>query len=63
MPEMDGYVLTMKIKQDARFKDIPVVMHSSLSAATSVAMGKRIGADSYVAKLDPLELSRSLAPI
>ena len=62
MPEMDGYVLTMKIKQDPRFKGIPVVMHSSLSAATNVAMGKRIGADGYVAKFDPVELSKSLAP-
>jgi two-component system chemotaxis response regulator CheV len=62
MPEMDGYVLTMKIKQDPRFKGIPVVMHSSLSAATNVAMGKRIGADGYVAKFDPMELSKSLAP-
>ena len=62
MPEMDGYVLTMKIKQDPRFKGIPVVMHSSLSAATNVAMGKRIGADGYVAKFDPLELSKSLSP-
>ncbi|MBI3774735.1 MAG: chemotaxis protein CheV [Gammaproteobacteria bacterium] len=62
MPEMDGYVLTMKIKQDPRFKGIPVVMHSSLSAATNVAMGKRIGADGYVAKFDPMELSKSLTP-
>lgn len=62
MPEMDGYVLTMKVKQDPRFKGVPVVMHSSLSAATNVAMGKRIGADGYVAKFDPMELSKSLAP-
>lgn len=62
MPEMDGYVLTMKIKQDARFKGVPVIMHSSLSAATNVAMGKRIGADAYVAKFDPMELSKILGP-
>jgi two-component system chemotaxis response regulator CheV len=62
MPEMDGYVLTMKIKNDARFKGVPVVMHSSLSAATNVAMGKKIGADAYVAKFDPMELSKTLAP-
>lgn len=62
MPEMDGYVLTMKIKQDARFKGVPVIMHSSLSAATNIAMGKRIGADAYVAKFDPTELSKTLGP-
>ncbi|HHJ80901.1 MAG TPA: chemotaxis signal transduction protein CheV, partial [Candidatus Tenderia electrophaga] len=32
MPGMDGYVLTKYIKSDARFKGIPVLMHSSLSA-------------------------------
>ncbi len=62
MPEMDGYVLTMKIKTDPRFKGIPVIMHSSLSAATNVAMGKRIGADAYVAKFDPTELSKIVTP-
>lgn len=62
MPEMDGYVLTMKIKNDPRFKGVPVIMHSSLSAATNVAMGKRIGADAYVAKFDPTELSKTIAP-
>jgi len=30
MPEMDGFVLTKKIKADSRFNGIPVIMHSSL---------------------------------
>ncbi len=33
MPEMDGFTLTRKIKTDERLKKIPVVIHSSLSAA------------------------------
>jgi CheY-like chemotaxis protein len=31
MPEMDGYILTKKIKSDPRFVGVPVIMHSSLS--------------------------------
>jgi DNA-binding NarL/FixJ family response regulator len=31
MPEMDGYILTKKIKTDPRFAGVPVIMHSSLS--------------------------------
>ena len=35
MPEMDGYILTKKIKSDPRFAGIPVVMHSSLSSLSN----------------------------
>lgn len=52
MPEMDGYVLTRKIKADKRFEGIPVVMHSSLSSEANRAMGKQAGVDAYVAKFD-----------
>jgi two-component system chemotaxis response regulator CheV len=58
MPEMDGYVLTKKIKSDSRLKSLPVVMHSSLSSGTNIEMGTRIGADSYVAKFDPVEFAK-----
>ncbi len=60
MPEMDGYVLTRKIKDDDRFSAIPVVMHSSLSAESNQAMGEGVGADAYVAKFQPRELASTL---
>ncbi len=60
MPGMDGYVLTRKIKEDKRFAGIPVVMHSSLSADANITIGKQAGADAYVAKFDPQELSKVL---
>ena len=60
MPGMDGYVLTKKIKADPRFKDIPVLMHSSLSADTNMALGKQVGADHYLPKFDPIELSKEV---
>ena len=60
MPEMDGYVLTRKIKSDDRFKDIPVVMHSSLTAEANQALGKGVGADAYVPKFEPQELASTL---
>lgn len=40
MPEMDGYVLTKLIKNEPRFSDIPVIMHSSLSAEANKSLGK-----------------------
>ena len=60
MPGMDGYVLTRKIKDDKRFQGIPVLMHSSLSADANVAIGKNVGADIYVPKFDPQELSKAI---
>ncbi|MFO1321881.1 MAG: chemotaxis protein [Burkholderiales bacterium] len=62
MPEMDGYVLTRHIKNDARFSRIPVVMHSSLSSEANRAMGKSVGVDAYVAKFDPIVLADTLKP-
>ncbi|MBI1906731.1 MAG: chemotaxis protein CheV [Rhodocyclales bacterium] len=63
MPEMDGYVLTRKIKADPRFDGIPVVMHSSLSSEANRAMGKQVGVDAYVAKFDADILADTLRPL
>ncbi len=60
MPEMDGFVLTKKIKSDSRFDGIPVIMHSSLSADSNQNLGINVGADDYVAKFDPTTLSATL---
>nr|WP_245541829.1 chemotaxis protein [Uliginosibacterium gangwonense] len=62
MPEMDGYVLTRNIKNDARFDGIPVVMHSSLSSEANRSMGKAVGVDAYVAKFDAEILADTLRP-
>jgi len=60
MPELDGYVLTQKIKADSRFNGIPVVMHSSLTTESNTTLGKQVGADAYVGKFIPQELSATL---
>jgi len=60
MPEMDGYVLTKKIKADPVLQSLPVLMHSSLSADANVSMGKAVGADIYVPKFSSKELSDAL---
>ncbi|MBI4754346.1 MAG: chemotaxis protein CheV [Betaproteobacteria bacterium] len=62
MPEMDGYVLTRHIRDDARFEGIPIVMHSSLSSQANRAMGRSVGVDAYVAKFDARGLADTLRP-
>ncbi|WP_374410895.1 chemotaxis protein [Hydrogenophaga sp.] len=60
MPVMDGFTLTRNIKQDARFKTIPVVIHSSLTGTTNEAHVNAVGADAYVAKFEASELASAL---
>ncbi|AGX87875.1 chemotaxis protein [Candidatus Symbiobacter mobilis] len=60
MPEMDGFTLTKLIKQDSRFRGMPVVIHSSLTGTTNEVHVKGVGADGYVAKFSPSELSATL---
>ena len=61
MPEMDGYMLTRKIKADKRFAGIPVLMHSSLSSTSNAQMGKAVGVDEYVPKFEAQKLAQTLA--
>ena len=61
MPEMDGYMLTRKIKADKRFSGIPVLMHSSLSGSSNQQLGKTVGVDEYVPKFEPQKLAQILA--
>lgn len=61
MPEMDGYILTKKIKSDPRFTGIPVIMHSSLSGMSNQKLGSSVGVDEYVPKFEPMRLSETLA--
>ena len=61
MPEMDGYILTKKIKSDPRFHGVPVVMHSSLSGMSNQALGKSVGVDEYVSKFEPQRLAEVIS--
>ncbi|MBY0578175.1 MAG: chemotaxis protein [Burkholderiales bacterium] len=60
MPEMDGYLLTKKIKSDPRFIGIPVIMHSSLSGSSNKQLGQSVGVDEYVSKFEPHKLAATL---
>ena len=60
MPEMDGYMLTKRIKSDPRFLNVPVIMHSSLSGMSNQQLGKSVGVDEYVSKFEPQRLSEAI---
>ena len=63
MPEMDGFTLTRKIKQDGRFKGVPVIIHSSLSGSANEVHVKSVGADAYVGKFVAEELAATIRKV
>jgi two-component system chemotaxis response regulator CheV len=63
MPEMDGFTLTRNIKQDARFKGVPVIIHSSLTGTTNESHVKSVGADAYIAKFVAEELAITIRDV
>ncbi|MBC7413987.1 MAG: chemotaxis protein CheV, partial [Herminiimonas sp.] len=63
MPEMDGFTLTRNIKNDPRFKSIPVVIHSSLTGSTNEDHVRSVGADAYVAKFVASELAETIRKV
>ena len=60
MPEMDGFTQTRNIKNDPRFKNIPVAIHSSLTGAANEDHPKRVGADASAAKFVVEELAATI---
>ncbi len=57
MPEMDGYTLTAEIRNDARLKDLYILLHSSLSGVFNEVMVKKVGANDFLAKFRPDDLA------
>ena len=63
MPVMDGFTLTRNIKQDGRFKGLPVIIHSSLTGTTNEGHVKSVGADAYIAKFMAEELAMTIRDV
>lgn len=60
MPEMDGYTLTAEIKNTPELKNLKVVLHTSLSGVFNQAMVTKVGADDFIAKFHPDELTSAV---
>jgi len=52
MPRMDGFHFAANVKEDSRFKDIPIVFNSSISDHFSELRGKEAGGEAYLVKFD-----------
>ena len=57
MPEMDGYTLVQKIREDSRTKCVPVLFLSAKGQSQDRVKGLNVGADVYMVKpFEPEEL-------
>ncbi len=57
MPNVDGYSLAMKIRQNEDTKDIPIIMLTALGALDDKLKGFNSGVDDYITKpFEPEEL-------
>jgi two-component system chemotaxis sensor kinase CheA len=50
MPRMDGFALTERIRDDERFRDLPVILVTSLESQQDRRRGLEVGADAYITK-------------
>jgi chemotaxis protein histidine kinase CheA len=50
MPNMDGFELTRRVRADARFARLPVVIVTTRSTREDIDCGLSVGADEYVVK-------------
>ena len=55
MPEMDGYTLTAKLRNEPELNKLKIILHTSLSGVFNQAMVKKVGADNFIAKFNPDE--------
>jgi len=57
LPDMDGYDICKKVKNDPVLKSVPIIMLSAKSEETDKIIGLELGADDYVTKpFSPKEL-------
>ncbi len=61
MPEVDGYTVAKRIRENESTKDIPIIMLTALSMLQNKVQGFNIGIDDYLVK--PFEMEELMARV
>jgi CheY-like chemotaxis protein len=57
MPRMNGFETVVRLREEQRTRDIPVVMVTGRAQAADVSRGEEVGVDAYLTKpFEPAEL-------
>lgn len=60
MPGMDGFTFTRTLRGHDNYKDLKVILHSSMSNPSNQLKAEQAGANKFVAKFDPDSLSKEI---
>lgn len=60
MPEMDGYTFTSMVRQVPEFKNLYIILHTSLSGAFNESLVSQVGADKFISKFNPDMLAKTV---
>ncbi|MEJ2656151.1 MAG: chemotaxis protein CheW [Desulfobacterales bacterium] len=60
MPNLDGYELSEKIRNDSRFSKMPIIALTTMAGEEDIAMGEAVGINDYQIKMDRDKLMRSV---
>ena len=63
MPKMDGFRFTSLVKDNIKFKDIPIVFNSSISDHFSERRGQDAGGESYLVKFETEAFYKEVARV
>jgi two-component system chemotaxis response regulator CheV len=63
MPGMDGFTLVRTLRENPAFRDLKIMLHSSMSNPTNKIKATQVGADDFVAKFDPATLANRIATL
>lgn len=62
MPNLDGFELIKSVRENEEFKEIPIIILSSLSGSDEIKKGEKCGANAYVIKpFDPKRIQYEVA--
>jgi len=63
MPRMDGFHFAARVKDDNRFKQIPIIFSSSISDAFSKKRGEEAGGEEYLVKFNSEEFVKKISEV
>jgi two-component system chemotaxis response regulator CheV len=63
MPGMDGFTFCRTLREHNDYKNLKVILHSSMSNPSNQIKAEQAGADKFVAKFDPDSLSEEISSL